>query len=67
MPAISEPFKEGTIEISMYSNNTDLRCFLENIDFSRDDVRSQVEALTRSTEGNPDILAVIADMIQFSS
>lgn len=49
-PIVDERFVEGTVEMGMYSHGVDLGFFIENLDFSRDDVREQFAELAENNE-----------------
>lgn len=50
LPVTNEPFTEGVIDMGMYSHGVDLGFFIENIDFSRDDVQEQFIDLVENHE-----------------
>lgn len=63
-PIINEPFLEGTIEMGMYSHDIDLGFFIENLDFSCDDVREQFVELAENHEEAQAFLALMEEYSQ---
>lgn len=51
------PFTEGTVEMGMYSHGIDIGHYIKNIDFSRDDVREQMEALMEEAGPEQNLLS----------
>lgn len=59
---ITEVFAEGTVEMGMYSHGVDLGYFIDKVDFSRDDVREQVEELLENTSSDQNLFALIEEV-----
>src|SRR5690606_33317136 len=55
------PFVEGTIEMGMYIHGVDLGFFINEIDFSRDDVPAQFAELAESNEESQAFLALLEE------
>ena len=51
------PFTEGIIEMGMYSHGIDIGHYINNIDFSRDDTREQLEALIEEAGPEKNLLS----------
>jgi len=60
-PGDNTPFTEGTIEMGMYSHGIDLGYFIREIDFSRDDVSEQFEALAKDSQEAQKFLALLQE------
>lgn len=67
VPLIYESFTEGTIEMGMYSHGIDLGIYIERIDFSRNDIKEQLETLAQSVDGKdlPDLINELAQRNPF--
>lgn len=59
---VTDVFAEGVIEMGMYSHDVDLGYFIDKIDFSRDDVREQVEELIENTPSDQNIFTLIEEL-----
>lgn len=56
-PVETEPFTEGIVEMGMYSHGIDIGHYIRNLDFSRDDVAEQLEALIEEADGDYDLIS----------
>ncbi len=63
-PIVDEPFVEGIIEMGMYSHGVNLGFFIENLDFSRDDVGEQFVELAENHEEAQRFLTLVEDYSQ---
>lgn len=64
LPVVNEPFTEGVVEMGMYSHGIDLGFFIDNIDFSRDDVQEQYLDLVENHEEGKQFVDLIQSYTQ---
>lgn len=61
-PVITEQFKEGIIEMGMFSGDIDFGEFIDQLDFSRADIKQQFINLTSSLPPNKNPLTLIENL-----
>jgi hypothetical protein len=61
-PVITDQFKEGVIEMGMFSGDIDFGTFIDQLDFSRADIKDQFTNLTNSLPSSKNPLTLIQNL-----